>query len=389
MRPGYSTITPAVVHRLARSVLERTLGFRPDKPSVTPNQLLDLILLVAATARTLFAIATRYFPFSHETARRALRDELPKLDVLTARLVDALHAVAAFTRRDRLRLWTAAIDLHYVPYYGSRAADRVVGGPKKHGTTFFHGYATCALIHRRRRYTVGLLSVEKGLKPHEQVKALLEQVASRGLKLGGVVLDAGFDSGETLLLLQEQKVSYTVPLRRKGSGTNRRNECYSKPSGTLATMEWTTEKSRKSVTTRVLVWQRKGEAHSRVYAFSGWGRTAAVSEATRAWVGRRRYRERFGIETSYRQKNQARGWTTSTSAEYRLLLEGLALVLRQVWVRLTQRIARARGLAAKAWVSELPLVEMLDWLADRIRSRDPRTRQITLPGKPLANTSKA
>jgi hypothetical protein len=386
MRPGYSAITPAVVHGLARSALEKALVFRPYKASVTVRQILDLLVLVAATTRTLFAVATRYFDFSHETARQAVHANLPALDVLAGRLTDALHALAAFSRRDRRRLWTLAIDLHYVSYYGSRTTAHIVGGQKKQGTKFFHCYATAVLIHRRRRYTVGLLSVEKGLKPHEQVKALLEQVTTRGLRIGGVVLDAGFDSGETLLLLQEQQVSYTVPLRRKGSGTNRRNACYTQPSGTLDTVAWVTEKSRKSVSTRVLVWQRPGEGLARVYAFAGWGHEQAVSEIRRAWLGRRRYRERFGIETSYRQKNQGRGWTTSPSAEYRLLLEGIALVLRQVWVCLTQRIATARGLSPKAWVSELPLVEMLLWLADRIRSQYPHTRQITLPHNTLTTT---
>lgn len=388
MRPGYSTITPATVHCSARSALESSLGLEPYKQSVSVRQLLDLILLVAATARTLNAIATRYFSFSHETARQAVHTNLPTLPVLTNRLVNALHAVAAFSRRDRRRLWTVAIDTHSVPYYGSRSAPQVVGGQKKQGTQFFHTYATAILTHHRRRYTVGLLSVGKGLKPHEQVRALLEQVTSRGLRVGGVVLDAGFDSGETLLLLQEMKVSYTVPLRRKGKASNRRNRCFGEPGGTVGTMEWVTEKSRKPVSTRVLVWQRKGQPQARVYAFSGWGDEKAVSEVRRAWLGRRRYRERFGIETSYRQKNQARGWTTSASAEYRLLLEGLALVLRQVWVGLTQRIAQARGLSLNTWVSELPLVEMLQWLAERIRSQYPRTRQITLPCNTLTTRTR-
>src|ERR1051325_10658819 len=202
MHPGYSTITPRTVHAHARGALRDTLGFGDYKHSVTHAQLIDLILLVAATARTLFAIATRYFRFSHETARQAIHHNLCSLDELADRLADALHAVAAFTRRDRRRLWTCAIDLHYVPFYGTRETPGIIGGPKKAGTSFFHCYATCVLIHRRRRYTVGLLSVQKGQKPHEQVKALLAQVTARGLNVGGVVLDAGFDSGQTLLLLQ-------------------------------------------------------------------------------------------------------------------------------------------------------------------------------------------
>jgi hypothetical protein len=378
MRHGYSTITPAVVHILARSVLEGALGFGDYKRSVRRTQLLDLLLLVAAATRTLFAIATRYFDFSHETARAALHHNLTSLDELTDRLADALHAVAAFTRRDRRRAWTGAIDLHYAPFYGGRDTPGLVGGPKKAGTSFFRCYATCVLIHRRRRYTVGLLAVRKGQKPHEQVKALLGQVAARGLVIGGVVLDAGFDSGETIRLLQEAKVSYAVPLRKKGHGANRRNDCYQQPTGTVATVAWTTEKSRKSVSTRVLVWRRPSESRARVYAWGGWGDARAVSEVRRAWLGRRRYRQRFGIETSYRQKNQARGWTTSTRAEYRLLLEGVALVLRQVWVYLTQQIARDRGLRPRAWVGALPLVEMLDGLADHIRTQYPHTRRIPL-----------
>jgi hypothetical protein len=378
MRRTYSTITPGVVHRFARSTLAAALQFRAYKRSVTPNQLLDLILLVGALGRTLHAVAVRYFGFSHETARQALHANLTALDVLAQRLTDALHAVASFSRVDRRRSWTCAIDLHYVPYYGDKGANRVVGGQKKQGTKYFHCYATAVLIHKRRRYTAGLISVPKGLKPHEVVRALLLQIRSRGLTVGGVVLDAGFDSGQTISLLQQQELSYAIPLRRRGRGSNRRNDCYQKPSGTLSTMEWVTEKSREAVSTRVLVWQRPSESRSRVYAFGGWGDTRAVSETRRAWLGRRRYRQRFGIESSYRQKNQARGWTTSTSAEYRLLLEGLALVLRQVWVYLTQQIARDRELRPNQWVSELPLVEMLGWLAEHIPTHYPHSRRIQL-----------
>jgi hypothetical protein len=115
------------------------------------------------------------------------------------------------------------------------------------------------------------MSVAKGTKPHEVVATLLGQIRARGLSVSGVVLDAGFDSGQTILLLQEKQLSYAVPLRKKGSGSNRRNDCYHKPSGTVATLAWTTEKSRQSISTRVLVWQRPNESQSRVYAFSGWG----------------------------------------------------------------------------------------------------------------------
>ena len=377
MRQSYSNITPVMVRKVASSILTKTLKFQTYKRSVSLNVLVDLLLLVAGTGHTLFAIAKR-FAFSHETARKAIKANLPKLDVLTQRLNDALYAVMAFSRRDRQRHWNVAIDTHNVPYYGSRATPHIVGGQKNRGTKYFHSYATAVLTHRHRRYTVGLVSVAKGNKPHELVNQLLTQVRSRGLIVGGVVLDSGFDSGETILLLQQLGVSYAVPLRRKGNKSNRRNDCFSRPSGTIETVDWVTEQSRKPVTTSAVVWKGRGQAKTRVFAFSGWGATSAVSQVCRARLCRRRYRERFGIETSYRQKNQARGWTTSRDAVYRLLLEGLALILRQLWVRLTEEITRANGLKPSAWVGELPLAEMIEWLIDAIKTPDEPKRSISI-----------
>lgn len=373
MRPPHSTVTAASVHHLAHQVLADALGWKPFRRSVGVAPLIDLILVMATTARTLFAVVRRRFPFSHETARQALRANLPKADVLTEQLVDGLHAVLAFSRRDRRRRWTVAIDAHDTPYYGDRATPHIVGGRKKQGTKYFFGYATAVLIHRRRRYTVGLLSVTKGLRPHQIVAALLDQIAARGLNVGGVVLDSGFDSGDTILDLQRRALSYTVPLRRKGCGTNRRNACFAWPSGTLGDVSWVTDQSREAVTTRVLVWKRAGQPRAKVYAFAGWGDARAVREARRARLGRRRYRERFGIETSYRQKNQARAWTTSRDAVYRLLLEGLAHLLRQIWVRLCERIAHAAGLKPTAWVG-FALADLLEAFADHLKSRYPATR---------------
>ena len=49
---------------------------------------------------------------------------------------------------------------------------------------------------------------------------------------------------------------------------------------------------------------------------------------------RRRYRKRFGIESSYRCAGQVRGWTTSPNPAYRFVLITLSFVLLNVWVQL-------------------------------------------------------
>ena len=58
---------------------------------------------------------------------------------------------------------------------------------------------------------------------------------------------------------------------------------------------------------------------------------------------KKRYRRRFGIESSYRCARQVRGWTTSQNAVYRFLLMGLSFVLLNVWLELRWEWARKPG----------------------------------------------
>ena len=336
MRHFHSTITPAVIHRQARQALQAHLDCQPFHDSVSVADLLDLLLLMAATTASLFATARRFFGFSHETARRAVQANLPTMDRLIPTLVQTLFDVADFSRQDRRRSWLLAIDTHNVAYYGRRDA-YVVGGPKKQGTKWFFSYATAVLLHKHRRYTVALCPLPAKTKPHEIVQTLLDQIAAQGLKIRGVALDSAFDSGDTLLLLQQRRLAYAVPLRRKGNSRNARNRCFEGRHGLIRWVEWTTEKTRCRVRTRTLLW--KGRPKTRVFAFQGWS-GAARNIHQQARRQQRLYRQRFGIETSYRQKNQAQAQTTSRDPVYRLLLEGVGYVLRQVWVVLTEELAR-------------------------------------------------
>ena len=356
MRIPYSTITPSLVRAEARLALSQALPWKPYKRLVTVPLLLDLLLLMATLRLSLSNTVRRFcFGFSHETARQAVRDNLPTVEVLTDGLRDALQAVAG--RRWKKRRFVLAIDQHNVPFYGQRDTKGVVGGQKKQGTKYFYAYATAVLIHQRHRYTIGLVSLTSGAKPHEIVQALLKQVQQGNFRIRGVVLDSGFDSGETLLLLQRANLAYVVPMRRKGRGCNRRNACFALPPGTLTKLEWKTEKTRERVQTRVLVAYGAGKA-VKVFAFGGWSEGAAESAYRREQLIKTAYRRRFGIETSYRQMNEGKARTSAKDVAYRLLLIGLALLLRQVWVYLTACIAQAQRLHPRQWVAALTLTQM-------------------------------
>ena len=91
-------ITPAVVHRQARQALANALPWKPFHQSVSVTQLLDLLLLMAASTASLFAVVRRFFPFSHQTASLAVKANLPDRDhrtQLTRGLVQALYDVCA------------------------------------------------------------------------------------------------------------------------------------------------------------------------------------------------------------------------------------------------------------------------------------------------------
>jgi len=185
-----------------------------------------------------------------------------------------------------------------------------------------------------------------------------------------------------LLLLQGRGLSYSVPLRRKGKGSNRRNACFALPLGTVTDVDWVTEQTRQRVRTQAVVGLRRDDGKVQVDAFGGWGAHEEARVRQRAWLAQWKYRQRFGIETSYRQQNEAKAFTTKKDVVYRLLLVGLALLLRQLWVWWTWQVARDRGLRPGQWVAELPLEQLLDWLADVLKARYPEDKRIRL-GQPL------
>lgn len=380
MRHDHCTVTPAFVRCLARQALARALPWRGYGRLASARKILDVLLLAAALVSSLSAVVRRFrFGFSHETARKAIDSNLPDLHTLTEGLLDALYFFGS--RVLRRREWVIAIDEHRDPFYGDRCTFGVSGGQKKHGSKYAFAYATAVLVHLRHRFTVGLLALSGGEKPHEVVAALLEQVHERGLRVRGVVLDSAFDSGDTLLLLQGKRLSYSVPLRKKGGGqggNNKRNAIWDLDVGTVATVSWKTDKGNRPVSTQVVVVRRAKEKDKKVYAFGGWGEQPARSVARRACLARRWYRKRFGIETSYRQMRECKVKTTKKDVRYRLLLIGLALLLRQAWVWLTAQVARQWGLKPSQWLAALPLQRMAQWLADSLKGKYKEEKVIRL-----------
>ena len=80
------------------------------------------------------------------------------------------------------------------------------------------------------------------------------------------------------------------------------------------------------------------------------------------------YRKRFGIETSYRQMNEARIKTCTRDPRLRLLFVAIASVLRNVWVWIHFRFAKDKHrVEPTLFLALLRFKEMLLWITQIVQ----------------------
>jgi len=224
------------------------------------------------------------------------------------------------------------------------------------------------LVHKGRRHTVALTRVEKGEALVAVIKRLLRCASRAGVRPNLLLLDRGFYSVAVIRYLQAARYPFLMPVVRRG----RKPAHPEGPSGTyvFATYRrsgWSnytlTSAEQRKATVRIGVhcrnWRGRRGRHGRqtlVYAF--WG----IQPKTTQWLYEI-YRQRFGIETSYRQLGEACIKTTTRNPVLRLLFVGIALLLRNVWVRVHWLyLATPRRGGRKLNLHKLPFKTLLMWL---------------------------
>lgn len=383
MRRRDCRATSAAVSAAACQFVVCQLALTDYKESVPAVLLARLLLLAACLGRSLSFVAQRCDEApSDETVRKALLDNLPGEDLLLARLLGALHSL--LPRCVRRCPLPAAIDYHSRPFYGDEDTPGVRGGQRQAGTNYFWTFATLTLLAPGRRYTVALVAVPKGQTPCQTVALLLDQAERAGVRLRYLLLDKGFYDAELIRLLQQQGRRFVIPVVRRGdeerrTGTARffRRDCGTGSYG----HGWTAAPRRPDATGKMRRLERF-EVHVRVCVVGRGGRGNWVfATGGLNWPAQmvaRRYRARFGIEASYRQVGEVLAATTSKDERVRLLLVGLALLLRQFCCRQRQEQARrwpgevSRGACVR--LGEFALWLILD-LAEILRFR----RQLPQP----------
>jgi hypothetical protein len=358
MRHGQFTMTPRDVEQVASSVLQDAIGLEDRGRKCSASVIWHILLYAAARITSIFDACQRLASAPKDDAvRAALRSGLPPIDELEERLNDGLQDCLPQRWLHKTRRWRLAIDVVLQPYHGQphRDPSEVYRGEAKCGTTHFHAYATCYLIHHGRRYTLAMARVLLGTPMSEVLRRLLQRVRALGIRPTLLLLDRGFYSVDVVRYLQAARVPFVMPMVLRGRKPN-------DPRGPSATYVfaarrrsgWDTytwrnaEGVRATVSVCMAVTARRrrgkkvvapdGERRRRrrtkpttrkritlVYAY--WG----FQPSSPTWV-RETYRLRFGIESSYRQLNQARIRTCTRDPLLRLLFVAIALILRNLWV---------------------------------------------------------
>jgi hypothetical protein len=394
MRTTHSTLTRGDVQAYCHRLLQRHLRLPDHGRTATAAAVYAVLLFVAATASTIARACRclRRVPCD-QSLYDALEATLPQRAELQRRLNRALAATLPRAVRTGKRCYPIAIDLTLLPYYGQpdAADDQVYRGPEKASTHQHYAYATAYLVRKGRRFTLACRSVRHDDPWDEIVRSLLRQARRLVPAIRLVLVDRGFWSVAVIRYLQRARYPFILPVIARG----RKADHPRGASGTRVFFTWKhsgwsryrvqERNDRASATVDIAVKVRRklpprrgGKRRAgRVLVYGCWGlprRAAAwVSHAYQArrvqWV-QQTYRGRFGIETSYRQMNQGRGWTTSRCPKRRLLLVGLALLLRNVWALLHLVVlARRRRGGPQLRPALLTLPVLLDWLADALKER--------------------
>jgi hypothetical protein len=364
-------VTKDEVYGYANEWLGPALRLEYEGTKCTASILLQVLLIAAARVVSVFAACRDLADApSDQTIRNALAASLPGVPELERRLNRALASKLpkALQRKSRI----VAIDLTLIPYHGQPAYDEkeIYRSQAKSGTTHFHAYATAVVVHKGHRYTLALTRVSYGEPMKDVVQRLLRIVRRRGVKIRFLLLDKGFFSVAVISYLKRAGHGFilpAVPRGRKPKGPQpatglrallKRNHGYyphtlhSNIGGKRRSSDITICVASKGYTEK-----KTGKRRRKKLLYAVWKVRRTPREI------RETYRKRFGIETSYRQMNEARIKTCTRDPGQRLLFVGIALVLRNVWVWLHFKLAKGKWSdEPQLFLELLRFQEMLLWI---------------------------
>ena len=256
-----------------------------------------------------------------------------------------------------------AIDLNLIPYYGKPNDSEkpyIYRSQAKDGTCSFYAYATLYTIKKGKRVTLAI----KGVKFQDTkvciITCLLAELSSLKIKVKRLYLDREFFSISVIRWLKALDIPLTMPAIRRGKQGGIKQFLKGRKSYKTT---YTMSRSQEDCVTFEL-WiickykkGKRGQKGLEYYVYVTYKVSTSLTHIHQC------YRQRFGIETSYRLKNLCRIRTTTKKPTLRLLFVGISFILVNIWVNLLWRkISKPRRGARLIYREIFPLKQMLSFL---------------------------
>jgi putative transposase len=219
----------------------------------------------------------------------------------------------------------AAIDEHDEPFYGKtpELEAYTIRSKAKAGTTRFFRIVSICVMYRQLRLTLAVTFVLPGQKSAAIVQRLLQGVQALKIRIGVLYLDRGFCSGPVITYLQKIKQPAILACTIRGKTGGTRQLCRGRKS--YRTRYTFTNGPTVDVAVVATLVPGKDKKRRRK-----WLLYVVINLDWKPKTIYRRYRSRFGIETSYRILRRVRVKTTSRNPALRFFLLGFALLLVNV-----------------------------------------------------------
>jgi hypothetical protein len=354
--------------------LQQHVPLRDSGPKCTAGVVWKVLLWAAARVASIAAVCRRWQNgLSDQTVYDALAAQLPKRPrVLEKKLNQAL--IHRLPRGVLKRARPVAIDYHEIPYHGEplRHANELCHGAPKSGTTKFHAYATACIVEKGQRFTLAYTWVKRGEKQTVVIARLLQRMRELGLKIKRLLVDRAFFNVATMTYLQEERIPFLMPVVLRGRKPKRGKPAKGLRQFLKENAGWyrhTLKSNGKAATFSVCVCYktylhyRTSKRCKKKLIYAAWRVHGAPVDL------REMYRKRFGIETSYRQRREARIRTCTRDPKLRLFYVGISLLLRNVWVLLhATLLAEGDAIHPEPCLEKLRYADLLEWLSDFIKT---------------------
>jgi len=349
-----TSLSQTAVLQLARCRVGQFLPLEAAGYACTTEQLLDVLVAVSVGKETIEQVsADLKIKVGAETIRGYFHEQLKVENLFELQESVNCALQASWQPHLKSQKLEVAIDFHDQSYYGKteQAEGLWVGAEAKNGTTRVYRVATVYVIKKGHRLTLGIKFVLPDETLKETVEYLLKQLRRLEIEAGCLYLDRGFGVIEVARYLKEikQRAIIACPIRGKTGGL--KALCVGKQS-------YRTKHIFKSA--------KHGAEEVEMAIFKGFTTTTKKGKKVRKakWLAymlieadeklsaktvKKRYRKRFGIESSYRCAKKVRGWTTSGNAAYRFVLIGMSFLLTNIWQELQNEWTRKAQVGRASW----------------------------------------